>query len=371
MKELLVIAAAILLFWTSGLRSQERPSDGPPPLDSLPLRAQLVFNLGSSGLLQRLNSYESFASTQGRLGLSRAQIQASRAPGGPKQGFEDSSTVISLPFEAFVALPNSEGMSFLRLGGLFSDVNGKGGNLTEVDSETKRLDFQYFYAPNTTTLLGGGVYYERADIDIVSNGGDVVRAGWGLRSDVLSKFSLHWGLAARADINFGDNETRVPTPAGTFSLDQDDTRLYGQIDLIGNYTARDFEWMPMKWAFQPNVTAVYQRTEYDDAIDSNGRLVRGTVGSSEDYATVGIGARFVRQDFRPFVLNPYFEVGYDREIKNDLDLTLDEPDIASVSLGASMVVGRSSRLDVDYNRQEGLDGKRNVGILTLRASVSF
>lgn len=361
---------AVIATMPATLAVAQEPA-GIPPLETLPPQAQLYFNLGSAGLLAEMNSYENFNTVQGRIGLSRAQIEFSRSS-GITSGYEDSSFVAVLPFEVMYALPGSDGHSYLRFNGFVNDITGASGNPTQLDSSAQRLDVQYMWSPNINTLMGIGPYYEKASVDLLHNDGTISRDGWGIRADYLQKLTSNWGVAARADLNFGEGETRVPVAPGvTYTLYQNDTRAYFQGDLVGTYTSRDANWIPEGWVFHPTISAVYQRTEFDSATDSFGGTVSGTVGDSDAYGWLGASARFESTEFRPGKLAPYFEIGFQHEYVNDLDLLLDDQTHLHTVVGFATNLGNGGRLDVEYGRHDGLNGKRKDQAVTVHIGYAF
>ena len=363
-----VCASVITLAATAAMA--EGPG-GMPPFESLPPQVQLAFNLGSAGLLAKMNSYENFNTVQGRIALSRAQIEFSHAS-GLTSGYKDSANVAVLPFDVMYTLPGSQGRSFIRFNGFANSVDGASGHLTEVDSSVQRLDVSYMHSPNLNTLWGIGVYAENVDVDLRHVNGTIGAEGWGIRADYVQKFNDHWGIAARADYLFGNASTEVPiAPGVTYALDQDDTRLYLQADLVGTYTNRDATWIPQGWVFHPTVSAVYQRTEFDEATNSFGQTVSGTVGDSDEYGWIGASARFENTDFRPGKLAPYFEIGLQQEYANDLNGMLDDPTIIHSIAGVSMNLGHGGRLDVEYGRHDGLKGKRRDQSLAVHIGYVF
>jgi hypothetical protein len=367
--KLMCSVAAMVVASTTSMASAQDGSM--PPMEAMPPQVQLAFNLGSAGLLEKMNSYATYNTTQGRIGLSRTQIEFSHAS-GITSGFEDSSNVAVLPFDVMYTLPNSNGQSFLRFGGFLNDISGESGNLTQVDSAGRRIDVQYMHAPNIDTLWGVGLFYESTSVDLVHNGGTIDREGWGIRADYVQKFNPHWGIAARADLNFGNTDTTVPiAPNVNYELDQDDTRLYLQGALVGTYTTQDMGWIPNGWVFHPTLTAVFQRTEFDSATNSFGGTATGTVGDSDDYGWIGASARFASMDFRPGKLAPYVEVGLQHEYVNDLDLVMDEPTYLNTVIGASVNLGHGARLDIEYGRNDGLNGKRDDQALTVHIGYLF
>ena len=361
---------AVIATLPASLAVAEEPA-GMPPLDALPPQAQLYFNLGSAGLLAKMNSYENYNTVQGRIGLSRAQIEFSRAS-GITSGYEDSSNVAILPFEMMYSLPGSDGRSYLRFNGFVNRIAGEDGNPTQLDPAARRLDVQYMWSPNIDTVFGIGPYYEVSYIDLIHNDGTISRDGWGIRADYVQKLNPHWGLAARADLNFGNAETSIPVAPGlAYELDQDDQKLYFQGDIVGSYTSRDASWIPDGWVFHPTFSAVYQRTEFDSAVDSFGGTVTGTVGDSDAYGWVGASARFESMDFRPGKPAPYFEIGLQHEYVNDLDLLVDDPLHLHTVVGLAMNIGNGGRLDVEYSRHDGLNGERRDQAVAVHVGYAF
>lgn len=342
-----------------------------PAIESMPAHIQMLFNLGNAGLLTELSSIENMSVTQGRLGSSRSQVEFARAS-GLTTGYKDSTDVFVLPLDAFYALPNKQGKALVRAAAVYGNYDAEKGDLTEVDTELTRAELQYFVSPNIDTLLGAGLYYESSSAEMKHLNGTLDRAGFGLRADALYKFSPTWGVAARLDYNIASSDTSIPVgPGTTLSYDLDDTRLYLQTDFVGTYGQQHLSFLPEKWVLRPSIGALYQLTDYDSTTSSLGSTVTGTAGDSEEYAMATVSLRLQSNAFGYKVIAPYAEIGYEQELKNDVNDFLDDGDIVHLDIGAAMNISRSTRVDLIYTQHEGSEDLRSDRAIILHIGTVF
>lgn len=326
-------------------------------------------SLGQAGLLYEQGSYDNFGAVQQRLGNSRAQIEATRQPGIPERVFKDDTTCVILPADLTLALPGSS-KNYLRLNGLMMNSHSE-PNPTWLDIRTRRLELQYLHIPSDTTLLALGVFRETVKVDMRHNGGCSDSKGLGLRSDFAHRFSKHWGVVARAEYASGDAATQVPIPfRGTLSYNQDSNRLYSQLCLVGNYDRASLPWLPLNWSLTPSLGTLLERNEFEKTTNSFGQPVSGTVGEKDSYSSAWCGLKFSDQRFRPFHPAPFFEVGYEYELKNDLNAVVDEPGILRSSVGFSMNLTHGARLDCKYTRHDGTSSLRKHESFTVHLAWS-
>jgi hypothetical protein len=321
-------------------------------------------NLGRAGLLGSFASNEQWATTQGRIGQSRSTIGAATAPGGATTGYKDGGTSIVLPTSALKALPG--GKSYLRFGATVAAPNGV-DNQVEVDGTNPSASLQYMTFPNPDTMLSFGVFAERTDVDIVGSS-TVLRDGYGLRADLLHKFSDNWGVAARAEYSWGETELKIP--AIGYSHKQGDDRFYTQVELIGTYDSSEIAMVPQGWALRPILGANFQRNSIEATADSFGATSSGVVGDTEDYgmlwASLGL-----QQQTAPgqWALNA--SLGLEHEYVNDLDAYVDESTYVVGSIGASMLTRSGNRIVVGFTRHQGLNGNRWNQTLLASYNISF
>ncbi len=355
--------ALLTLLWANAVLAQGTGRAGPPHLHPW------APNLGAAGLLAEFGSYDTYGTVQERLGQSRAQIAWAAIPGNPTSGYEDAADVLVVPVD--LAVPLGSEHSFLRVGGVAMYNRGR-ENITWVDIDTRRAELQYLYIPTPDTILAIGGTVENADIAMGHSPGHIASDGLGLRADIVHKFSPRWGIAVRGELIAAEAETRLTLRnALRYGYDQDYRRLYLQTCLVGTFTHDSLRWVPQGWVFRPNFTALFERNSFADALDTFGRTVRGTVGSSDSYATLSACGRLERASFRPWHPAPFLEVGLEHEIRNDLDALLDEPTILRTAIGASLNLTHGARIDVEYSRHDGLEGLRRDQSLTVHLGFLF
>ncbi|MGB0865451.1 MAG: autotransporter domain-containing protein [Granulosicoccaceae bacterium] len=342
-----------------------------PALKDLPRQFQMLINLGSAGLLTEMANFENMSVTQGRLGISRAQVELSRAS-GLTQGFKDTTEARVFPADALISLPKGQGKSFVRVGVIAADYDADKGDLVEVDTKLQRVELQYMYSPSLDSLYGIGVHYEKAEMDLVHMGGTLHRPGYGLRADALNKLSPHWGLATRLDYNLATNENTLPVgPGAVLSYDLDDKRLYIQSDLVGTYGKQSLGFLPENWIFRPALGVVYQHTAYDTATTNFGSTATGTAGRNEEYAFASLSARLERTTFGPKIVTPHVEIGLEKELKNELNTLVDDDNIFHLDIGAATAIGRGARLDLIYTAHKGSKDLRQDQALSIHFGLAF
>lgn len=355
----LVLAALVA---AGGARAEGRL---PPPVPAW------AINLGGAGLLAEFGAYDTYGVVQQRLGLSRAQIEWSRLPGNPTTGYEDSTEFLVIPADLIIALPGDGEHAYLRVGTV-AMYNRGAPNLTRLNLDIRRVEAQCVYLPTDRTLLALGAVAEDADIDLRHSGGTIGGDGRGLRVDLVHKVAPAWGFTLRSEYLWSESRTRVPLRNGTlYAYDQDYRRFYAQACVVGTFSHEKLAWIPAGWVLQPSLGAVFERNSFATTTDSFGRPVGGTVGSSDRYAAVAAGARFAGTQFRPWRLAPFVELGFEREVRNDLDAIIDEPNIVRTAIGASINLTHGARLDVEYARHDGLEGRRRDQSLTAHVGFLF
>lgn len=368
-KTLIVLALTGFMAGTANADAKAPPDM--PPLSSLPLQFQMLINLGSAGLLAEMSNFGNMSITQGRLGVSRAQVELSRAT-GIVTGFEDTTDATVLPMDAIISLPNGQGKTFIRTGIIFGDYDADKGDLVEVDTKLKRAEIQYLVSPDINRLYGIGAYYEKTEMTLAHMNGTLDRPGFGLRADALNKLSKHWGVASRIDYNIATNENTLPVgPGAVLEYDLDDKRLYIQSDLVGTYDKQALSFLPDNWIFRPALGIVYQHTGYDTARTNFGTTATGTAGRNEEYAFASLSARLESTAFGPKVIAPHLEIGIEKELKNELDSLIDDGNIFTIDAGLSTSLSRAARLDLIYSSHSGSEDLRQDQAIVLHLGIAF
>lgn len=362
---LFVVPATLLLLVTAHNAFAEQQAMAP-----LSQGERIIYGLAQAGLMYEFNNYEDYGIVQARTGQARAEIEASRAT-GVTSGYKDAGNVAVLPADLFYTLPGSGSTSFIKVGG-FGNFNRRDKNQTQVYSQAGRLELEYLHAPSSATLLGLGVFTEKQDVDTLHNDGSINDLGYGIRADWVQRFNPYWGFAARAEYFWADGETRVPLDGGMkYGYDQSWRRVYGQMSLVGTFNRDDIPVLPGAWVFHPTLRAAYQSNHFNDVQDSFGNTVNGTVGPNDTYSMVTAIARFENSDLRPGNIAPMAEIGVNYEIKNDLNIIINDPVSVHSAVGLSVNLGGGAMVNVAYARNDGLKGERRDQALTLHLGLLY
>ncbi|MDQ0455667.1 hypothetical protein [Rhizobium paknamense] len=352
--------------WTAGaLAADAAIADAGPQGQYLPPALAAENNLGQAGLLRSYFDSDQFGSVQWRVGQGRNTVSDAAASGRPKSDYKDGTTDTIVPTNFLFMLPDQESMIRLGLRGTFSN----GANYpVELDGGTGRLDLQYLRFLNPQTMVAIGGLYEQTYLDI-EGAGSVKRFAGGVRGDVLSEFSTHWGIAARAEYSWGQTDLSIAAgPGVTMRHNQGDDHLYTQAELIGQYRHDDIALVPEGWVFHPVLGIQFERSFLEATANNFGVVSSGVVGPREDYGTAWAHLR-LEKETAPGHWSPNVLVGFEREYVNDLDSVVYEPNYAVFGAGASIMFGKGQRFEISYTRHEGLRGERwnqaLVGTLTM------
>lgn len=362
-RKLALPAAAILAVLASTpVMAQDGKPSGPPKAWD-----KFARTFGSTGLWSELGQDESYGTVQTRQAMSRSQIAAAFAD-DDFEGYEDSAEKLTVPVTLAFSLP--DGNSAVRLKGTWTNTWAD-ENKTYADSQGPSGLLQYLMMPSDNTLLGFGLVLGATDVDIRHNGGTIRTDARGLRFDWLQKFNEQWGLATRALYTWNDSSTSIPLGFADLDTDQENEQFYLEATLVGNFEHDHWSAIPEGWVVRPKFRALYQKTSFETVTNSLGGVNEGTVGPDDEYATLSARVRILKSAYRPGDFGPYLEVGYEREVINDLDLVVDDPDILMTKIGAVAILKNGDYLDVSYGRFDGLGGDRSVGTLNIAYTHSF
>ena len=355
------MASAVLLIMTAGAEAE----DGATPDFQLSAADRAQINLGQAGLLRSYFESDQFGTVQWRTGQGRITIGAAEALGRSHSDYKDGTTDAVIPLNFIFGLPSGDSAIRLGLKGTFA--NG-GDNLVELDGTTSRIDLQYLQFPNADLMWGIGGFYEYTDMDIEGSG-TVKRPAGGVRGDLLYEFDENWGVAARAEYSWGENDVEIGVgPGVTMRHKQGDNYLYTQAELIGQFRSADIGFIPEGWVAHPILGAQFRRSFIEATANNFGVVSSGVVGSTENYGTAWAHLR-LEKEVPPGGWSPNFLVGFEREYVNDLDSIVSEPNYAVVGAGLSTMFGGGTRFEVSYTRHQGLEGIRSnqgiVGTLTM------
>ncbi|WP_172328861.1 autotransporter outer membrane beta-barrel domain-containing protein [Mangrovicoccus sp. HB161399] len=322
---------------------------------------------GPTGLWSELGQDEAYGAVQTRAAMARSQINAANAD-QDFAGYEDTASKIATPATLAFSLPG--GNAALRLKGTWTRSEGD-ENKTYADSEGISGLASILFMPTGSTLLGFGLVTGQVDVDIRHNDGTIDSDARGIRLDLLQNLNDHWGIAARAIYTWNDTDTMIPLGFADLETSQENEQLYAEAALIGNIEHGQWSVLPEGWVLRPKLRGLYQKTSFETVRNSLGGTNEGTVGKSDEYATVKASVRLLKAAFRPGDIGPYAEIGYEREVINDLDLVIDEPDILATKIGVASILPNGDFLDVNYGRFDGFGGERQIGTLTIAYTHAF
>jgi hypothetical protein len=328
----------------------------------LPLAVQAQMNLGQAGLMSSFSSGDTFGGVQWRIGQARTTIGKAKSSSSSAE-YKDGTSDAVIPLTVQHAL--SDGKSLVRLNVTGTLSNG-GDNEVQLEGDIGRVDAQYIRFLDVNTMLSFGVFGESTDLDIV-DAGTIKRHGAGLRFDMLSKFSDHWGAALRTEYSWGEQELKVAAGPFIRTHKPGDDHFYLQSELVGTYHNNDFSQIPEGWALHPVLGMQFQRNFLEKTADSFGVVSSGEVGDTENYGTVWGHFRFEKET-SPGSWTPNMVIGMEQEYVNDLDEYVDEPTYAVFGGGVSIMERSGNRYELSYLRHQGLKGNRSNEAVVLTAT---
>lgn len=357
----LMLVSSVLLVGISDVLAQPTQADAGTSLQTMGK------TFGPTGLWSEFLQDESYGAVLTRLAQSRAQINAARAD-EDAFGYTDAATKLNVPVTMMFSLPG--GTTGLRLKGTYTRVEAERAKVY-ADSNGAAGLAQFLVMPGESTLLGIGPVVSQVDAELRHNDGSLDNDMVGMRFDWLQNFSDRWGLASRMIYHWNDTRTLIPLGFTDLETVQGNEQLYVEATLVGSYERGNVSWLPEGWVLRPKLRAVYARTAFDTVINSLGGVNEGTVGRDDSYATVSARLRLLKSAFRPGDFGPYAELGYEREVVNDLDRVTDDANILFSKVGFVKRLGQGGFLDFNYARYDSFDGKRDLQVFTAIVSWSF
>ena len=342
--------------------AQSGPPGGPPNA-----WARMSRSFGPTGLWSEFSQDEGYGHAQTRTAMARSQIAAANAD-QDFDGYEDSASKITVPITLGASLPG--GSTALRFKGTWTQTEGEEAK-TYADSDGPSWLASILYMPGDSTLLGFGLVSGQVDADIRHNDGTIESESRGIRLDLLQNLDPHWGIAARAIYTWNNTVTTIPLGFTDLETDQDNEQLYAEVTLVGNIEHEQWAALPEGWVLRPKLRGLYQKTSFETVTNSLGATNEGTVGKSDEYATVRASVRLLKAAFRPGDIGTYAELGYERAVMDDLDLVIDEPDMLFSKIGVAAYLRNGDFIDVNYARVDGFEGERQIDTLTLAYTHAF
>ncbi|NVO25559.1 autotransporter outer membrane beta-barrel domain-containing protein [Donghicola mangrovi] len=333
----------------------------------MPFMAKMARSFGPTGLIAEFGQNESYGSFQTRQAWARSEIAAAAAD-NVWTGYADSARKLNMPVTLSFSLPgNTMGVRFK---GTYSNTQAD-ENMTYANSSGPSGLVELMAMPSSDLMLGFGVMTGKTDVDIQHNDGSITASNWGVQFDLLKTLSEHWGLAGRAIYRHNESDTVIPLGFADLETEQGSDVFYTEWTMVGNYEQDSLSWVPEGWLFRPRVRAVYAKTRFESVTNSLGRTNEGTVGESDEYATVQAKVRLLQPVFRPGQTGFYVEGGYEREVINDLDLVVDDPNILHAKAGVSSMMKNGLFIDAGLGIEHGTKGKKDLKVLTVALSKTF
>lgn len=352
--------AGALTLPTTGAEAQQQGG-------GMPFTARMARTFGPTGLIAEFGQNENYGAVQTRQAQSRAQIAAANAD-QVFDGYADSVNKFNLPVTGTFNLPGNN--AGVRVKGTYLG-SWADENITYADSQGITGLVEYLFMPGANTLLGFGVLAGTTDVTIKHNDGSIDADNIALQFDLLHNLSDHWGLAGRAIYRWNDTKTKIPLGFADLVTDQGSETFYTEWTLVGNYENDTLAFLPDGWLLRPRLQAVYTSTSFDTVTNSLGGINDGTVGPSDEYATLAARLRMLQPVFRPGQHGFYGEIGYEREVINDLNLVLDDPNIFRGKVGFQTMLDNGVFMDIGLSMETGGEGLRKQNALTWIITKSF
>lgn len=357
----LQFAAAISIALAASARADDGAQTGHP----LPPGVAAQINLGKAGLLEMYGSSEMFGLSEQRLGDGRETIGQAQAT-GVTAGYTDKTTGYTIPLS--LVRPLSDGRSYLRFG-LTGTYGTTRPGLIANTASIYSLDIQYMTFPNPDTMLAFGLTGESPDVQYAST--TIGRSAYGPRLDVIRKLNEHWGIYGRIQYMAGTTKTTVNIAPGLQNiLKQGDNRIYGQVNLVGQFRNGDMGFIPQGWVLHPMIGALYLHAHLQTVADNFGNVRSGVTGPEENYGLL-YGQLELAREVPPGQWAPSFAVGVEHETVNSLKQYLDEPNYGVISFGLSRVSASGSRIGLLYSRHQGFTGKQWTQGLVAAITFTF
>jgi hypothetical protein len=193
----------------------------------------------------------------------------------------------------------------------------------------------------------------------------------GIRLDGLAQISDHWGVAGRLQYAKGETDLGIfLAPPLVLHHIQGDDLFYGQFNLVGQFHTADLSAIPEGWVLHPGLGINFQRNFLEATANSFGAVSSGVVGPTEDYGTIWASA-LLEREVRPGQWAPSVSLGLSHEYADDLSIGLDESTYALVGLGLSRMGNDGSRLSINYELQQGLNGNITNQSLVMSYVMNF
>lgn len=235
-------------------------------------------------------------------------------------------------------------------------------------SATQSALAQLQYRPRPGTLIGLGVTYEKAKVDL-EGGGRIEAPGAGLRLDLLQRLGAHAGFAAKVLWTNGTSTATIPLGGGLVLTDKADApRTYVQLALLGLVQNKDWTVVPEGWSLRPAGRLIFQRKDVADSVNSLGVF---EAGGAQDYGEVMVSARLQKDELRPGRIAPFVELGGEAPFRNTAPGPASDPPLAYAKLGAYVRTGRWGFLNAYYAYRDSLDGSFRSGTAEVLLSLAF
>ncbi len=363
------LAMALCAHGALAQKTGDSPLGDTTSADGAPLTAsqKLSRYFGPPGLLAEMSQDENYGNINTRIAQMRAQIEGAKST-GVYSGYTDEGYKLSVPINLLLNLPDNKSLIRFKGTGIWSWAEPE-----RTYSRTRGFSglAEYVYIPDETTVLGFGVTASNTGISILNSHGSARTYDLGFQANLIYRFNERWGVAATANYMWVNNRSEIPLGRLSLVTDQNSRRTFAEATVVGNYENQHASWVPEGWTLYPKLNVNYHRQDFETVYNSLGRKNDGTVGPLDDYLTAAAVVRLQKNGFRPLEMAPYVEVGYERELINDLNVVVDDRNILRSKVGFQMTLPNTARFDLSLSRNDGFKGDRSLTKVTLIYNQAF
>jgi len=241
-----------------------------------------------------------------------------------------------------------------------------------LDGRSDRIDFGLFLGAransNKAGFTGLGLILEDTKGKPQFIEGERAGNGIGLRFDHGEVINKTFAYHIRAEHLWwnGDSKINRPSPTGSTLVthDVDIGRSLISADLIGNYNVLGGQ---LRWR-----SAIHlMLSRYDDQINNLGEAVNEPFGDRERLGVIRTGAYQAWTVGADRQYSPYIELIADHEFTNNLDTQIRDKNTLTFKTGISWLLWTSQRIQIEYQRFQGIRGHRERDSVSLVAILDL
>ncbi|GAB1257518.1 hypothetical protein [Aurantivibrio plasticivorans] len=241
----------------------------------------------------------------------------------------------------------------------------------DLDVTSDHLDIGLVWQANIFSHRAGYFalhgFYDKNRADILFVDGERVGDNIGARVQFGEVLGSTWAYSLKLERAKwqGDSESYRPSMSGPILVTQpvDYTRTYFNGDIIGRFSLDNFFIDNTRLRWRSGI--YYLQNDYEDQINSLDQPVVEPFGATERLGFLRTGAHlsWVRGEQNQW--NPFIELMYDYEFKNNMNDVIDDPHNATIKLGLAWLPKRGYRYQFEVQRYQGFEGERARNNITL------